>query len=178
MPPHPVQTFWYHLGSFFSPCAFPILSVETIIVPLLRLLAGTLAGAAVSAVGGGQLAPGPPATRRPPPSLPFGRGVRESTDVLDSSGAAAGAGSGIGTRGSNGLGSEGIGGPSRDGGTERRAAWSFVESGAFGGALYAVTAGGVFETVIREYVLGEFRCVCWSAGIWGGGGTVMVIWRS
>eukprot|EP00903_Cladosiphon_okamuranus_P006670 g6512.t1 len=33
-------------------------------------------------------------------------------------------------------------------------AW-FVPSGALGGAFYALTAGGVFEIVMREYVLGD-----------------------
>lgn len=45
--------------------------------------------------------------------------------------------------------------------------WWFVRSGGFGGALYAVACGSVFEGIVRKYLLGE--CPYYSAGRKGAG---------
>lgn len=141
------------------------LAGETVVLPLLRLLAAALAGAAVSVVGGGQLAFVPSLSQTP-------RGGRDGESSSDAASTTMPAG-----RTANYTESVlamclcgGSGGQRDPGGGSKRGyvlSW-YVQSGAFGGALYAVAAGGVFEAVLREHLFGEVF-FCWRGVTRGGG---------
>lgn len=146
-------------------------TVLSLLLGLLRILACATAGAAVSCVGGngngsggeerrrGRSNPSPAASRSAAASssaaghaLPVAVAASASTP---SSRAASEASGSVG-RGDQ----EAMRGDAAEALPPRPAAPAWcVPSGALGGAFYALTAGGVFEGVMREYVLGEFELV-------------------
>lgn len=121
---------------------------------LLRVLASALAGAAVSSVGG---AGRPTEHITPTRKTPTRRGDRARE--YDAAQLAGGRGVAKMVEGEQEGEEEGYAWVGRRTRQEKEGVvllpWS-VPSGAVGGALYALTVGGVFGEVVREFFLGEF----------------------